>query len=210
MNTAAHKFKGDNGEILYNRSALQTEFEKAVNKVQFDKAKKFLTEDPALALDETFFWSEGVMMMVAKGCHFEMVKLLMSYGAKVSNILKWAQFYYFEKYEMAKFLLENGMDPNVKSWHQVTLLHDMAQKGNIQKAELLIRHGAEMDAIDEEFQSTPLGMAARWGHIEMVKFLLSHGANPNKSGMPWSTPLAWAKKKEHNEVERILIDAGAM
>ena len=96
------------------------------------------------------------------------------------------------------------MNPNVMSWHHVTLLHDMAQKGNIYKAKLLIDHGAAIDPIDEEYQSTPLGMAARWGHIEMVKFLLEQGADPNMAGEAWATPLEWARKKGHGEIEEML------
>ena len=94
------------------------------------------------------------------------------------------------------------------SWHHVTILHDMAQKGNIQKAELLIKYGADTNHVDEEYQSTPLGMAARWGHIEMVEYLLKQGADLNKSGASWATPLAWAKKKGYIEIEKILTDSG--
>jgi ankyrin repeat protein len=101
------------------------------------------------------------------------------------------------------------MNPNVMSWHQVTILHDMAQKGDIQKAELLMKHGAEVNFVDEEYQSTPLGMAVRWGHVEMVKYLLARGADPNKAGAPWATPLAWAAKKGRNEIEKLLRDGGA-
>src|SRR5687767_4593686 len=134
----------------------------------------------------------------------ELVDLLMKHGAKVPDILKWAQFYYFERYDMTAFLLEKGMNPKVMSWHHVTLLHDMAQKGNIQKAELLIKHGADINSVDEEYLSTPLGMAARWGHREMVEYLLQQGADPNKSGAIWSTPLAWAVAKGHMEIENVL------
>ena len=46
----------------------------------------------------------------------------------------------------------------------MTLLHDMAQSGDIAKAGLLLEHGADIDAIDDEYRATPLGMAARWGN----------------------------------------------
>jgi ankyrin repeat protein len=92
--------------------------------------------------------------------------------------------------------MEKGMNPNHMSWHHVTLLHDMAQKGNFKKAELLIKYGADMDPVEEEYQSTPLGMAARWGHVEMVSYLLSKGADINKAGATWATPLAWGKEKK--------------
>ena len=51
-------------------------------------------------------------------------------------------------------------------------------------------------------------MAARWGHVEMVEYLLSNNADPNKAGAVWSTPLAWPKKKGREKIEKILRDAG--
>jgi len=203
------KFKGDNGKIYYNRSKLQLKFQKAVDEGESDKTEQLLKDHPEFISDETFFWGEGILMMPAKDGNLKLVELLMSYGAKVPGILKWAQFYYFKHYDIAAFLMENGMNPDVMSWHHVTLLHDMAQKGDIQKAALLIKHGASINPVEEEYQSTPLGMAARWGHSEMVEFLLKQGADPNKSGASWATPLAWTQKKGHTGIEHILRNAGA-
>ena len=208
-NPTRQKFGGDNGEIHYERNELQNEFEKAVDKNDLHKTKQILKEHPEYALDETYFWGEGILMMPAKENHREMLELLMSHGAKVPDILKWTQAYYFERFDGAAFMMEKGMNPNVLSWHHVTILHDMAQKGNIQKAELLIKYGAHLNLIEEEYQSTPLGMAVRWGHIEMVKYLLQKGADPNKSGALWATPLEWAKKKGYVEIENILRNSGA-
>jgi ankyrin repeat protein len=44
----------------------------------------------------------------------------------------------------------------------------------------------------------------------MVAFLLASGADPNKAGATWSTPLAWARKKGHAEIEKDLAAAGAI
>lgn len=203
------KFKGDNGEILYNKSELEVEFQRAVDKGNLKKTEEILKEHPEFAKDETWFWGEGILVFAAKENNREMIDLLMSYGAKVPAILKWAQFYYFESLEGATYMMEKGMSPNTMSWHHVTLLHDMAQKGDIKKAELLIKYGADVDPVEEEYQSTPLGMAARWGHAEMVNYLLAKGANMNKAGAPWATPLAWAKKKANVEIEKILRRSGA-
>ena len=205
-----HKFKGDNGTIRVNRTPLQKEFQTAVDKGDLLRTEQILQTNPEFALDENYFWGEGILTMPAKGANFKLIDLLMSYGAKVPDILKWTQAYYFERYDSAAYLMEHGMNPNTMSWHHVTILHDMAQKGNIPKARLLLEHKANIDAIEEEYQSTPLGMAARWGRFEMVEFLLEQGADPNKSGAAWAAPLAWAKKKGHAEIERILKDAGAV
>ncbi len=60
-------------------------------------------------------------------------------------------------------MMEKVMDPNTMSWQHVTILHDMAQKGLIDKAALLIKHGADLNPIDEAYQSTPLGLAGTLG-----------------------------------------------
>jgi uncharacterized protein len=54
-----------------------------------------------------------------------------------------------------------------------------------------------------------LGYAARWGRREMVALLLDRGADLNKSGAPWATPLAWARKKGHADIEADLRQADA-
>jgi len=203
------KFRGDNGRIIRERTDLEKEFEKAVDKGDIEKTQQILEDYPAFALDESFFWGEGILARPAHDGNHPLIGLLMSYGAQVPAMLKWAQAYYFEKYDTAAFLMDKGMSPEVKSWHEVRLLHDMAQKGDIPKAKLLVEHGAELDPLEDEYLSTPLGMAARWGHADMVEYLLLRGADPHKSGAPWSTPLAWAQKKGHKDIERMLQSAGA-
>jgi ankyrin repeat protein len=92
------------------------------------------------------------------------------------------------------------MNPNHMNCHHTTLLHDMAQLGDARRATLLLDQGARIDAIDHEFQSTPLGIAARWGHRHIVRLLLDRGADRHAAGAEWATPLAWALKKGHDNV----------
>jgi ankyrin repeat protein len=133
----------------------------------------------------------------------------MRFGAKVPALSKWGRFYYFVHDEIAAFLLESGMSPNHTTWHRVTLLHDMAQGGDITKAKLLLDHGADVNAVDDEYRSTPLGFASRWGQRAMAAFLLERGADPNKAGAAWSMPLTWAVKKGHHDLASDLMAAGA-
>lgn len=198
------RFRGDNCEIVYDRTDLQLEFQKVVDAGNLARTAEILETDPEFALDNTYFWSEGILLFAVKENNREMIDLLMSYGAKVPKLLKWAQFYYFERLDAATYIMEKGMDPNTMSWQRVTILHDMAQKGFIDKAELLIKHGADLNPIDEAYQSTPLGLAARWGNIEMVEILLEKGADPSVAGAEWATPMAWAKAKNHRNIEAML------
>lgn len=204
---AACKYGKDNGTIDFNRTELQQQFEKAVNDNDMAAVAEILAHHPEFARDETYFWGEGILTMPAKKDHRELIELLMQYGATVPRILKWAQFYYFEKYPNAAFMMEKGMNANTMSWHHVTLLHDMAGKGDLDKAALLIKYGADVNPLEEEYQSTPLGLAAKGGHEQMVEYLLSIGADPRKSGAQWATPLAWARKKGHIKVEALLQSA---
>lgn len=204
-----HKYKGDNGKIHFLRTNIQLEFQKVVDEEDIIRTEQILKEHPEFAKDETYFWGEGILTFAAKTNNRKMIDLLMSYGAKVPDILKWTQKYYFEHKEGAAYIMEKGMNPNTMSWHHVTILHDMAQKGNIEKAELLLKYGADINLVDEEYQTTPLGLAAKWGQIEMVQFLISKGADTNKAGAIWASPLQWAIKKRQHEIEDLLLKAGA-
>ena len=200
---------GDTGAIDFEKDETQKRFQQLVNDKQHADVEAILKDRPELARDETAFWGEGILSIPAKGADHPMIEILMDHGARCPDVSKWGARYYFKHYETAAFLLERGMNPNHMNWREFTLLHDMAHAGDVDKARLLIQHGADVNRIDDEFCSTPLGYAARWGHVAMVKMLLESGADPNKSGAPWSTPLAWAQKKNNVEVERILRDAGA-
>jgi len=172
-----------------------------------EELEKRLREKGALDGQNAAFWGEGILAGPANRGNRPMIELLMRYGARVPEISKWGRYYYFKHTEIAKLLLDNGMNPNHMNWHHLTLLHDMAQDGDLEKARLLLDHGADINAVDEEYRSTPLGLAARWGHRDMVALLLERGADPIKSGAPWSTPLAWARKKGHAEIEAMLAAA---
>jgi ankyrin repeat protein len=200
---------GDTGNILFARDEMQRRFQELVDKNQHAEVERLLHERPELAQDELAFWGEGILMIPAKGGDRQMLELLMRFGARVPDLSKWGARYYFKHYETARFLLEHGMNPNHMNWRGFTLLHDMAFTGNIQKAGLLLDHGADINAIDDDYQSTPLGYAAHWGKREMAAFLLERGADANKSGAAWATPLAWAHRKGHSDIEADLHRATA-
>ena len=200
---------GDTGKIDYGKDETQRRFEALVSENKHAEVEALLQERPELARDEDAFWGEGILTVPAKGGNRQMLELLMRYGARVPDLSKWGERYYFKHYDIAVFLLENGMNPNHMNWHHTTLLHDKAYIGDLPKVRLLLDHGADINALDEEFRSTPLGFAARWGRREIVALLLERGADPNKSGAPWATPLAWSRKKGHPEIEADLQRAGA-
>lgn len=79
----------------------------------------------------------------------------------------------------------------------------------VEFARILVDSGAEIDALESQLHSTPLGWAARYGQIELCRFLLSRGADANGGDADWARPLAWARRHGHEKIVRLLQDAGA-
>ena len=82
--------------------------------------------------------------------------------------------------------LEAGADPNQKLEKAfgaefelgTTALHQTASLGDIKGAQALIAKGADVNAMDYN-SDAPIHLAAERGHLEMVRFLVNHGADPD-------------------------------
>ena len=59
------------------------------------------------------------------------------------------------------------------------------------------------------YGDTPLIEAARGGDVEVVRLLLSAGADVERADSSDCTPLIYAARGGHVEVERLLLSAGA-
>ena len=89
--------------------------------------------------------------------------------------------------EFAHWLIERGLDPRRGNWLGITPLHRCAADGKIAMASVCLAFGADIDAVDTEYSSTPLGWAARAGQKAMVEWLLKQGANANcPEAEPWA------------------------
>ncbi|MCI4375917.1 hypothetical protein PGIGA_G00114930 [Pangasianodon gigas] len=96
------------------------------------------------------------------------------------------------------------------SWCQIpqhtfrSLLESMPQR----VVELLLQHGAEVDATDKHGRSL-LMVAASEGHMTTVDFLLSQGACMTAVDKEGLTPLSWACLKGQKSVVELLVERGA-
>jgi len=87
-------------------------------------------------------------------------------------------------------------------------LHIAAWQGNASMVELLIRYGADVNAVDRE-QRTPLQSAAWQGHESVVWLLLKHGASGDQPCSQGATPLSIAAQEGHDGVAKLLLASGA-
>ena len=149
--------------------------------------------------------------------HPELVRMLLAHGAKATTAWRWACWYtplmhslrYPQpRYDTAQLLLDNGVDPNETNGMGMTTLHILAGQGTIDAAHWLLDRGADIQARDREFDSTPLAWAARAGREDMVRFLLSRGASPvHADDEAWATPIAWARRRNHTQLVSLLEEA---
>ena len=164
--------------------------------------------------------------VVSKG-KTAMLEVLLSCGVPVPPVVTQCRTYLWRRPAMTRRLLEAGMDPNLPNWQWVTPLHNVAEvnpmwvrkgpKSAAQKREranraalvdLFLEFDADINALDEEYRSSPLGWAARQGQRDMVDLLIDRGADPN-AGEAWARPLAWAIRRGHGTIARRLREAGA-
>lgn len=84
----------------------------------------------------------------------------------------------FNRRDAAELLLELGTSPNVESREGEHALHIAAYYDSVDVAELLIAHGAEVDAIGRQYDNTPLGGAMHCQSKRMIELLssFSHSA----------------------------------
>ena len=148
--------------------------------------------------------TEAFTLAVSTG-HDAIVRLLLARGFLMPAVVTSCQTYLWRSAELARLLLEHGMDPSLPNWQRVTPLHTIAASGDIDKARLFLEFGANANAIDEEYGTTPLGWAARTGQTAFVRFALDHGFDETLPAAPdWARPIAWARRRGHSDVVELL------
>ena len=92
-----------------------------------------------------------------------------------------------------------------------TALHLAAAFSTPAAADMLLQHGAQIDAISQNPQrNQPLHAALSIGrNLETVRLLLAHGANPNATQVAGFTPLFSASAANRKDLAAILIESGA-
>ncbi|KAF6260118.1 ankyrin repeat-containing domain protein [Scenedesmus sp. NREL 46B-D3] len=89
-----------------------------------------------------------------------------------------------------------------------TPLHYAARAGQLKAVQLLLKHGADVDAATRSGRATALHRAAHTGHAEVAQALLSAGADPLLQDADGETPLHKAAAQGHAAVVAALLAAG--
>uniref|UniRef100_A0A7N6BI30 Ankyrin 3a n=1 Tax=Anabas testudineus TaxID=64144 RepID=A0A7N6BI30_ANATE len=89
-----------------------------------------------------------------------------------------------------------------------TPLHIACKKNRVKVMELLLKHGASIQAVTES-GLTPIHVAAFMGHENIVHALTHHGASPNTTNVRGETALHMAARAGQADVVRYLLKNGA-
>jgi len=113
------------------------------------------------------------------------------------------------KYEEVNSILESGINPNfgIGETKQSPLLAATIM-GHLSVVKLLVENGAKVsETYSNKYVAPPIWYAANNGDIEIVKFLLEHGADPTAKNRDGWTPLRQAKLNNDTKVIELLEDA---
>jgi ankyrin repeat protein len=106
-------------------------------------------------------------------------------------------------------LLKQGADVNAAQGDGMTALHWAASNGDAELTQMLLYAGANVRAATRISGYTPLFLASREGHPQVVGALLKAGAEAKSVSMTGSTALMLASAAGSAPAVKLLLDAGA-
>jgi len=99
-------------------------------------------------------------------------------------------------------LVEHGLNVNQRDWRGRSFIF---LAGNNEWLQRYIELGADLNIVEFMECSTRLGYAAFHDNLEMARFLLENGADPNlPTQHQWARPLAQAENQGHTEMIELL------
>ncbi|XP_077999520.1 ankyrin repeat domain-containing protein 17-like isoform X2 [Glandiceps talaboti] len=84
-----------------------------------------------------------------------------------------------------------------------------ATAGHVGVCEILLKHGADIEAQSERTKDTPLSLACSGGRFEVVDLLLTRGANKEHRNVSDYTPLSLAASGGYVNIIKLLLSHGA-
>ena len=158
-------------------------------------------------------WQYTPLFAAADSNNFEVVKILVDAGADIysgesSNGERspFISAVKFDNLEMVKYFLAKDTDKKFAALYDLALYYALSGASN-EMARFFIKLGANPKG-GEKSRGTPLAVAISRGNLEMVKYLISLGAEVNlpKGFYP---PLNPAVINGHLEIVKYLIEKGA-
>lgn len=173
------------------------------------KIAQRLLEYGAQVNSQAGFYNTTPLHGAAQNGSLELVKLLVSKGAKVNAVDKYfsrplAKAVQADNLEIAKFLLEHGADKTIN--HADTEFQTAIFKARSAKmAQLLIANGANVSDRDKKGLSVLLHAVVRHLDFDLLKVLLQNGADINAQDKSGTTALLWAAQHPYERDDKTCV-----
>jgi ankyrin repeat protein len=173
---------------------------------EIHKIEDALDRDPGLMYEKTDEGLSSVLLAVYNN-HPEIARLIINrgkildiYEAAAAGDLSRMQVLIDEEPERVHAIGIDGFQP----------LGLACFFGHLEIVDLLVTLGAQIDSPSRnQLHATPLQSATAAGHINIVRMLLEHGADPNVSEAGGFTPLQTASASGNTDLVRLLMEHGA-
>ncbi|MCZ2340835.1 MAG: ankyrin repeat domain-containing protein, partial [Bacteroidales bacterium] len=132
--------------------------------------------------------------------------------ARQQTLNVWFQFALWDRQSgVAELLADRGADLNTPVIGKSTVLDDAAGRGDLPAVQWLCELGADVNGlIHGQPGSWSLLSAAHGGHLDVVRYLVEHGAVVNFVNGFGLSPLDYAMHFQHPEVAAFLRSVGAL
>jgi uncharacterized protein len=137
------------------------------------------------------------------------LRLALHHGVNPKDICLWTLFRASGNPELLRVFLQAGANSNVYDEDNgYTLLHFLTAFPDTKPSiEVLLEFQANINARDNFFGFTPLTWAVVQRRLDLVQFLLVHGAAVElPDDQPWTPPRFWAKHLEEPAILQALAD----
>jgi ankyrin repeat protein/tetratricopeptide (TPR) repeat protein len=158
------------------------------------------------------------LAMAVRGNHADVARLLLDHGARADapgaeeaifeGVVKGANA------DLIRRLIDAGANVNAAQAHGETPLHYAVARNKPDIHELLVQHGANVNAARDDNGRTPLHYAVEAGRPGLAELLLRKGADPNVRAIGGETPLDVLRNKprsaENQAIAALLREHGAV
>jgi ankyrin repeat protein len=153
--------------------------------------------------------------VAAHAGHLPMVQYLVEHGADVNAVqdkTPWIRSGTLHEaveggsLEVIAYLLDHGATTESGAW---PIIAEAAAHKNNDILALLLSRGYDVNEPFYKDDLTPLMFAVRDSHIDQIRYLLEHHANPQLEDTHGHTALYFAIQRDDKEIEQLLVAHGA-
>lgn len=108
--------------------------------------------------------------------------------------------------EPARRLIQRGAEVNKPGWTALHYAAARSEPDSVEMVRLLLKHHAYIDA-ESPNKTTPLMMAAHYGHRDVVRLLLQEGADASLRNEQGLSAMDFAQRAGRNDMLALVADA---